>query len=651
MKPAVSVLIAQFGKSDLTVRALESVRRSTYEGSLELLVWDNGSPDGPSDVAELRDVTLVEHGSNIGFGPANNKLVEKATGDLVLFLNNDVILSPSCLSRMVEQLTSDPDIAVVIPQVRSFDGDILEVGGYVGNSGEGWQLLRGERAPRAILEFPLAAHYGSAACMLLRREAFLAAGGFDDLFSPAYYEDTDLCLRLTKMGGRVIVEPRAVAYHMEGGTAGTDLLNGAKAQQLHNRARFVTRWTAELTKRPPAGRDAAMRYALTGGDRPLVLWLMPDFLKPDQSGGHARVRHEIEALVASGVALVVWSEHVGDHGRYGRFLTDLGVTWCGYQEPSRSFLADRAGSSFSSLQELLQLDIWDAVVAWSADVAHRFGPIVREAIPKTPLIVDSTVLLYLQCERGLSAGATMVQDLITEKEWELPVYGGADGLIASSASDASAIRAELPHLDIFTFDVGAYEPVQPPGNQKDGSLVFLGNFVHPPNIDAIVYWVQEISPRIEELCGRVIPLRVIGASAELIPEVIDGGAALDVAGWVEDLGPEMSKARASIVPLRYGAGTKDKISVAMRYGVPTITTSVGAESMPSQLLRALLVSDKPVDLANYVVALMSDDTEWNRIAKETRAAARFAWDDQSLVARRFVTWFSQFASKSWKHRF
>lgn len=653
--PPVSVLVLQWGETDLTERALGAVRRSLYDGPLELLVWDNGSPEGPGAVAQMSDVTLVESPANVGFGPANNRLAERATGDLLLFLNNDTILAPSCLGRMVERLTAPSPqhgkrVVAVTPQFRNFGGEVLELGSYVGDSGEAWQLLRGERAPHSLLDRPFAAHYGSAACLLVWRGEFLEAGGFDELFAPAYYEDADLCLRLCGDAAQVIVEPRAVAYHLEGATAGTDVLAGAKRFQLRNRGRFAARWSRRLDRLPPVSRSAALRHAFSGGDRALVLWLMPDFLKPDQSGGHARVRREIEALVEAGTAVVVWAEQMGDHGRYSRFLDDLGVTWCGCHEPSRSLLGNRQDSIVSSLEGVLRLDIWDAVVAWSADVAHRFGPAVREYAPGTPFVVDSAVLLYLQCERGVAAGAALVEDLVTEKAWELAVYGAADGLIASSEADAAAVRRELPHLDVVTFDVGAYMPVPVPEGQQQGSLVFLGSFIHPPNVDAVVWWVEEIAPRIEELCGRAVPLRVIGSSAELVSAVAGGNGWLDVVGWVEDLQEEMARARAFVVPLRYGAGTKDKISIAMRYGVPTVSTSIGAESMPGELHRALMVADEPGHFATQVVRLMEDDQQWKHAAESTRRAAQLAWRDQELTTNRFITWFSQFALSSSRRR-
>ncbi|MEM6796251.1 MAG: glycosyltransferase [Acidobacteriota bacterium] len=638
--PSVSVLMVQWGKADLTLRALDAARRSDYAGQLELLVWDNGSAGGPGAVSREPGVTVVTHGENLGFGPANNRLSEHATGELLLLLNNDTVLAPSCVRRMVKALTGNPEVAAVTPQFRSFDGGILEMGSFLGSSGEAWQFMRSGFPPRSLMERPLEAHYGSAACLLLRRSDWNALGGFDDLFAPAYYEDTDLCLRLSSTGRRILVEPRAVAFHLEGGTAGTDVLQSAKSHQLRHRGRFVGRWAERLAKLPAIGPASALRHAVAG-DRPLVLWLLPEMLKPDQSGGDARVRKELELLIGAGVQPVIWSEHVGDHGRYGALLSELGCIWCGYQEPVRSPLQERVSSCWSALPELLRLDVWGAVVAWSADVASRLGPTVRDALPNTPFLVDSAVLLYLQGDRGREKGASMPESLAVDKDWELGVYGSADAVIASSTADADAIGREKPNLEVVTFDVGAYKPVAAENGSAPRSLLFLGNFIHPPNVDAVMWWLEEIAPRVADQCGQAVPLRVIGASAELLTSAVGQHESLEVVGWVEDLRLEMARARAFFVPLRYGAGTKDKISMAMRYGVPTIATSIGAESMPERLAKVLVVADRPGDLAREVVRLMDDETHWRQAADATRKAAQLAWIEQGLTTRRYTEWFKR----------
>ena len=642
-RPSISVLIPQWGATDLTRRAVDAVRRSFYEGRLEILVWDNDSPEGPGPVAELSDLTLVASNANIGFGPANNGLAERATGELLLLLNNDTLPAPDSLDRMVDCLLDHVDVVAVSPQFRTFDGRLLELGGYVSDAGEAWQLLRGERPPRTLRRLPFAAHYASAACLLVRREDFLGAGGFDDAFAPAYYEDTDLCLRLTDGGGRVMVEPRAVVYHLEGGTAGTDEQQGAKRHLVRNRGRFAARWSSRLKDSHSMGPGTALRHALCPEGGPLVLWLLPDFLKPDQSGGHARVYKEMEVLTKAGISIFAWSEHVGDHGRYAPFLERLDIHWSGFQEPSRWLPNDRERTRYAPLHELLDCEIWDAVVAWSVDIADRLGPLVRERLPKTPFLVDSAVLMYRQWERGMSVGATQMEDLMTQKAWEVETYRTAEAVIASSFDDALLLRQEVPGIEVFDFDVGAYEPVPPAETQHLGPLVFLGSFVHPPNLDAVVWWLQEIMPRVVDHIGHEIPLRVIGASSELVVDLVGEQTSVEIAGWVEDLGDELRRARAMIVPLRYGAGTKDKISMAMRYGVPTITTAIGAESMPSDLYDVLSIADEPGQLATMVVRLMTDDGAWQTAAKSTRAAAASAWVDQTNVARRYVNWFSRVA--------
>ena len=189
----------------------------------------------------------------------------------------------------------------------------------------------------------------------------------------------------------------------------------------------------------------------------------------------------------------------------------------------------------------------------------------------------------------------------------------------------------------------SYRPIEAKGSQLRGPLMFLGNFIHPPNIDAVAWWLDEISPEVESLCGQPIPLRVIGSASELLLEKSAGTGLLEVGGWVEDLDSELGNARVFIAPIRYGAGTKDKISIAMRYGIPTITTTVGAESMPRDLVSAMVVIDSPKALAAATVDLMTDDAKWTTLATKTRRCAQQAWNRQRIKERRFVEWFSRIA--------
>jgi len=638
----VSVLIPQRGRPGLTLRAVQAARGSTYRGELEVLVFDDGSDGGPGPVADLAGIRLLGSPRSVGFGAASNRLAAAATGDLLLLLNNDTYLTPSALSLLVDRLLAEaPPPTAVCPQFRTFDGGVLELGAFLGPSGEAWQLFRGQTPPASMLHGPFVCHYGSAACLLLRRQDFLELGGFDDRFAPAYYEDTDLCLRLRDRGGRVVVEPAAVVYHRESGTTGRDPAAPSKRYLVRNRGRFAQRWVSQLRELPPLDFATALRHRLSPQGEALVLFVLPELLRRDRAGGDARVWREIEALASEGLSIALWAEHLTDCERYGPLLSDRGVAWFGYEKASRWSL-DRAPTHLSTLQDLLRLGIWDVVLAWSLDAIERFGPLVREHAPTTPLVADSAVLMYRQLERGLGVTARLPATLEVTREREMAAYAQADAVLASSTADAEAMRVDLPpSTEVLAFDVGAYPTVAGNGHQIAGTLSFLGNFLHPPNVDAIEWWLAAVAPELERACGRRLALRVIGSWADTALQHHAAREDLEIVGWVPTLEEELSHCRVFVAPLRYGAGTKDKISMAMRFGIPTVTTSIGAESMPADLAAALEVHDEPRGFATKVAELMTNDSLWLRAAERTRKAAAGAWLDEERSRGQFPRWLRQ----------
>jgi GT2 family glycosyltransferase len=648
--PGVSVLIVEHGTDALTARAVAALRKSRYAGRLEVLAFRNAAA-AESPIAGADRVLAVA--DNLGFGAATNELAARASGELLLLLNNDVVITPRCLAQLVGRLLAggadDTSIAAVAAQLRLFDGSTLELGAYVDGVGRGWQLFRGEPIPESFLRWGYECAYGSAACLLVRRADYQAAGGFDPAFSPAYYEDTDLCHRLTRAGRRIVVEPTAVAYHLEGGTSESD--SGHRhAMVVHGRTTFAFRWARELRQRAAASREAAVGAALwglpervatdgvwEGAPSPLrIVWLLPEPLLPDRTGGSARIHREVAVLAEAGCRQVVWSEQGGDAIRVGQALQPLGVRWGSFQRPVRWAHDAEPLSCLDTVESLLANAEPDVVILWSAALAAALLPRVRAITPRSRVVIDLGVLAYLQAERA-QALAIDEPAIAMARDVELGAYASADAVIASSRLEARILAQALPAINVVAYDVGAYPPAwQARQTNPDREVVFLGNFLHPPNRDAVVWWLSSIAPELERLMGRVVPLRVVGNASEGVGELDRRGSRLVAAGWVEDLGSELSRAQVCVAPLRYGAGTKVKVAQAMGYGRTVVTTSVGAESMPDALQSALLVEDEAAGFARAVARLLTDRAYWEAQARRTRTAATVAWEAQRLQDRALV---------------
>jgi glycosyltransferase involved in cell wall biosynthesis len=197
---------------------------------------------------------------------------------------------------------------------------------------------------------------------------------------------------------------------------------------------------------------------------------------------------------------------------------------------------------------------------------------------------------------------------------------------------------ELPSIPTLSYPVAAEEPAiseRGPGRHA----LFLGNFAHAPNLDGMSWWLEEIQPKVRERLGESFTVRVVGSGSEQHAE--DWAGRTHVVGWVPDLTEEFAETRVFVVPLRFGAGTKGKITVALAHGVPVVTTPIGAEGFGEPISDALRVCVTPEEFAETVVELMSDDAAWAEQRERTVAAAHRAWELQEDLGVGLAAWMAR----------
>ncbi|MFP5288212.1 MAG: glycosyltransferase family 2 protein [Thermoanaerobaculia bacterium] len=245
----------------------------------EVLVLDNGSTDGTA--AWIRErfggerrVRLIESPVNLGFCAGNNRLVEAADGDAVVFLNNDTRPVPEWLSSLVDTLASaPPDVAAVSGKIVDWEGRHLDFArGVMTFDGHAFQL--DFRRPLDHARIPAAGEDLLFACggnMIVRRDSFLATGGFDESYF-AYLEDVDLGWRLWQGGERVLFTPHAVIHHRSSATS--DLLGLFNRGFLFERNAFLTAYKNYESGLWDRMMPAVM-LALLSRTRTMLVWNNP----------------------------------------------------------------------------------------------------------------------------------------------------------------------------------------------------------------------------------------------------------------------------------------------------------------------------------------------------------------------------------------
>jgi glycosyltransferase involved in cell wall biosynthesis len=169
------------------------------------------------------------------------------------------------------------------------------------------------------------------------------------------------------------------------------------------------------------------------------------------------------------------------------------------------------------------------------------------------------------------------------------------------------------------------------GARKD--LVFVGGFQHPPNTDAVTWFVHDVFPRVR----AVLPdckFHVIGSKVP--PSILAlADDRVIVHGYVEDIAPYMDGCRVSVAPLRYGAGVKGKVNMAMSYGLPVVATLVAVEGMHVAAGADVLVAEDAEAFADEVIRLYGDEELWNRLSANGLAnvARHFSFDAARAAVR------------------
>jgi GT2 family glycosyltransferase len=229
----ISVVIVSWNARDHLRECLSSVRKTADATVKEIIVIDNASSDGSSEMvaAEFRDVTLIRATENLGFARANNVALERATGTWLALINSDVVVHPNCFQQLVNYLESHDETGLVGPKLYGVDGEIqrscrrlptiwntiCRVFG-LDNVLSRWPLFSGREMRHWNHDEQAEVEVISGCFWLARRDAIQEVGTLDERFF-FYSEDVDWCRRFRDAGWKMVFVPNATAMHFGGGSS------------------------------------------------------------------------------------------------------------------------------------------------------------------------------------------------------------------------------------------------------------------------------------------------------------------------------------------------------------------------------------------------------------------------------------------------
>lgn len=604
-RPRVSVVIVLYNQAALTLGCLGSLAPAAAEMDTEILLVDNGSSDATRSILERLDgARILRNRENRGYAAAVNQAARLARGEYILLLNNDSLPLPGAIPAAVAAVEGDGRIAGAGGRIILADGRLQEAGCIVWRDGSCQGYGRGGDPDAGEYRFRREVDFCSGVFLLLRRSALEEAGGLDESFSPAYYEDADLCLRLRQHWYRILYEPEAVVRHWEFASSGGE--DQAVQLQERARARFLAKHGDRLAGRAAPGAESQLwaRMAEPEGGRVLLVDDAAPY--PWLGSGFPRSAEMIRAIRNNGSFLTLYTTAGWDSNRAALKAAvppEVEVI-TGSRLALPRFLAARRGyydtiivsrphnmQAFNCYAEASPEALAGAHVVYDAEALYCMREIRQRSVAGEPLPPGTAERMIAE-ETALAARAS---DVLVVNETEAAHFRGR-------------VSAQVTRLGYAV----PSRPGHAPFAARRGFL-FVGPLLEDgtPNVDAVAWFAAAVLPRIRERIGEVA-LEVAGVHRSLrIGAIRDPGFRL--LGFVADLPGLYDQCRVFVAPTRYSAGIPLKVIEAGAHGVPAVATPLLAAQLGWQDGRELLVGEDAEGFAAACIRLHEDGELWARL--------------------------------------
>lgn len=623
-EPEISIIVPCFEQLGITLNCLQSLADHPPRASYELLVVDDASQqDDYGILAAVPGLSLIRNPHNQGFLDSCNHAAQMARGRYLHFLNNDTVVLAGSIDALHRTFALQANTGLVGSKLLYPNGCLQEAGGLVWRDGSAWNVGRFQPPNDPRFNYLRSVDYCSGASIMVPRQLFLELNGFDELYRPAYYEDTDLALRLRQRGHAVLYQPTSVVVHHEGISHGTDEGQGLKHYQLRNRERFRERWAEHLHSHRSHGEAPDLEK--DRGVQRRVLLVDSCTPSPDRDAGSVVLLNLMLLLRHLGYQpSFIPDDNYANLPPYTQQCQSLGVE-CLY------------APYVTSVNEHLRRDgqRYDLVVLFRPDLAHSHWRSVRRHCPRARVLYYPHDLHYwrLRREAELRGSSRLQRQASVMQQRELNNSRQADATVVLSLNEQQELQRQLPESKIEHLPLILNTACPPELRPRFGgaNLLFIGSFNHAPNADAVLWFASAIWPAVLQRWPQA-RFHVVGANPPAaIKQLAD--AHIQVHGFVDDLDPLLAAMQVAVVPLRFGAGMKGKIGTALRCGLPVVTTSIGSEGMAAVDGTHLRIADGADAFANAVSTLLGSAQEWQQLSEGGLTFANAQWGPEIALQR------------------
>ena len=616
-KPLISILIPIHNQLQYTLNCLYSIMQIEDGIAKEIIIIDDKSTDQSLTILKnINGIRIIENKENLGFTKSVNKGIEKASSEFIYLLNNDTKVLPKYLSSLLAVFKNKKDAGAVGSKLIFENGTLQEAGCLLFEN----EVVVNRGATQSVddpkFNYLKKVDYCSGCSLLFRKinkEGNLNL--FDERYSPAYYEETDLCMRLIHdQGLSVYYQPQSEIIHFENISYTAKSENKKKLLEKNHRI-FWDKWASKITNIQwidPSNKKILNDNALYKKTVLLVEEYLPKY---DQDSGSNRFTEIVKILVNNKckVYLLVKNINIEDDRIYILLFESMGV------EVIKEYLTsegkiERVEKQIASISQTI-----DYIWVFRPEGYEYYIKFLSKGKFKAKIIYDMVDLHFLRFARETDFFVKSKPQLKREKivkELEEKALKESDFVVAISDKEKDIIT-ELGIDKEKVFIVSNIHSVKESINQFNfedrNDLIFIGGFNHQPNVDAVLYLNKEIMPLVWEK-NEAIKVKIIGGSLPAEIKALHTDR-FQILGYQKEIDHYFVSAKAFVAPLRYGAGVKGKIGQALEYKLPVISTTIGVEGMMLKPDINVLVADNDdaQNFANHILNLYKDEQLWTKL--------------------------------------
>jgi GT2 family glycosyltransferase len=605
-KPVLSIVIVTYNQPILVLKCLRDLSYLSVI-PFEVIIVDNNSEHSTKHIlSRVSGARIVLRSENYHFLKSANFGAKLARGSKLLFLNSDCFVFPGSIESCLKVLDEDSAIGAVGPKILNIDGSIQEAGSVI--------FKDGSTSPYGMYQMPNSFEVGyqrevdyvSGAFLLTTKLLFKKVGGFDERYSPAYYEDTDYCTMLRKVGHRVVYNPLATVVHfMRGSSANKEEPNLLMAK---NQKLFFQKHKNILSKKLTSDLGL-FRAGISNVSKLKKIFFIDDQLPFTHNGaGFPRSNKIISILAERGHHVTVFGVHSNPKDRH-----------LIYSLPKKIEVVDFGG--MINLERILESrkESYDVIWVSRPEIIKLVTDLFkrrRDLVKGVELILDSEAVITPRKAKQWEIGAAnnfLRRPGNRELMNEIGLYRRGDKVIAVSEPDSKILKRSKRRVETLGHCHSTVKKVESFWGRSN--FLFIGPLtdVNSPNYDSMQWFLSEVWPKIRSQIPKA-QLHCVGRIDDEIKKKFGSKGVLFL-NLQESLEEYYKTYRVFIAPTRFAAGIPYKCTEAASWGIPQVITSVLAEQLGWKDGEQCLISDRPDEFAQACVSIYCNSKVWNKISE------------------------------------